>query len=413
MRLARPKRVLVVGWDGADWRVITPLMEQGLMPNLSRLCEQGVMGNLASMEPMLSPMIWTSIATGKRPFKHRVLGFTEPTPDGGAVRPVTTLSRQTRALWNMLTLRGMQSNVVGWWPSHPAEPINGVMVSNHYAQAVARIDKPWPMRPGTVHPERLAEALATLRVHPEELDGGAVGAFVSQLSEIDQGRDHRVEMVGRAIAECASIQSVATALMQREPWDFMGVYFDSIDHFCHGFMAYRPPQTEHVSDEDYAHYKGVVDAGYRFHDMMLGAVLELAGDDTLVMVISDHGFESSELRQRPIPVEPAGPAAHHRMLGMFAAMGPGLKRDERLYGASVLDITPTVLHALGLPVGEDMDGHVLLSMFDEPGEIATISSWDDEEGEDGGHPEGAQQDPLEAREALDQLVALGYIDPLP
>ena len=76
------RKVLLVGWDAADWKVMTPLMEQGRMPNLAGLIERGVMGNLATLQPVLSPMLWTSIATGKRPFKHGILGFTEPTPDG-------------------------------------------------------------------------------------------------------------------------------------------------------------------------------------------------------------------------------------------------------------------------------------------------------------------------------------------
>ena len=66
---------MLVGWDAADWKVIQPLVDAGQMPNLARLLERGVMGNLASLQPMLSPMLWTSIASGKRPYKHGVHGF--------------------------------------------------------------------------------------------------------------------------------------------------------------------------------------------------------------------------------------------------------------------------------------------------------------------------------------------------
>ncbi len=64
------RKVLLVGWDGADWKIIHPLLDAGKMPNLTALIENGVMGNLSSLRPELSPMLWTSIATGKRPYKH-------------------------------------------------------------------------------------------------------------------------------------------------------------------------------------------------------------------------------------------------------------------------------------------------------------------------------------------------------
>ena len=143
-------KVLLIGWDAADWKVITPLMDAGKMPNLERLVSQGVMGNLSTLYPILSPMLWTSIATGKRAYKHCIHGFVEPDPKSGWVRPITNLGRKCKAIWNILNQNGLRSNVVGWWPSHPAEPINGVMVSDYYQKVTAPIDMPWDMRPGTV-----------------------------------------------------------------------------------------------------------------------------------------------------------------------------------------------------------------------------------------------------------------------
>ena len=82
-------RVLLIGWDAADWKMINPLIEQGKMPNLKRLIDNGVSGNLSTLQPVLSPTLWSSIATGKRPYKHGVHGFTEPDPLTGSIRPVT------------------------------------------------------------------------------------------------------------------------------------------------------------------------------------------------------------------------------------------------------------------------------------------------------------------------------------
>lgn len=239
---ASGERVLLIGWDGADWGVIDPLMDDGKMPNLARFVEEGVMGNLATLRPDLSPMLWTSIATGKRPFKHGICGFVEPDPHRGGIRPITNLSRKTKAIWNILSQTGVKCNIVGWWPSHPAEPINGVMVSNHYPRAVGTADKPWPMPWGTVHPERLIRNLAELRWHPQRLDPAHILPFVPRAPEIDPQKDRRLQTIARIYCECLSVQVAALALMHHEPWNFTAVYFDGIDHFCHGFMRYHPPK---------------------------------------------------------------------------------------------------------------------------------------------------------------------------
>ena len=59
------QRVLLIGWDAADWAMIRPLLDAGKMPALAKLIARGVSGNLATIQPMLSPMLWTTIATGK------------------------------------------------------------------------------------------------------------------------------------------------------------------------------------------------------------------------------------------------------------------------------------------------------------------------------------------------------------
>jgi predicted AlkP superfamily phosphohydrolase/phosphomutase len=108
------RKVLLIGWDAADWKVIHPLLDAGKMPNLSRFLEQGVMGNIATLQPALSPTLWTSIATGKRPYKHGILGFSEPDPVTGGIRPITNLSRKTKAIWNILNQEGKNTITVGW-----------------------------------------------------------------------------------------------------------------------------------------------------------------------------------------------------------------------------------------------------------------------------------------------------------
>ena len=404
------RKVVLVGWDGADWKVIHPMLDKGMLPNLERIVNEGVIGNLATLYPELSPMLWTSISTGKRPFKHGIYGFTEPDPHSGGVRPITIVSRRTKAIWNILSQAGKKNIVVGWWPSHPAEPINGVMVSNHYHRAVADKDKPWPVQPGTVHPRRLIRNLAELRYHPQQLDAGHIMPFVPKAADVDQDKDKRLSTLGKIIGETLSIRNASLAIMHHEPWDFAAIYFDAIDHFSHAFMRYHPPREEWVQEKDFELYNEVVTGGYKLHDIILGRILEEAGEDATVILVSDHGFHSDHLRPRSIPMEPAGPAAQHRHYGIFAIKGPGIKKDERIYGASLLDVCPTLLTLFGLPVGEDMDGKVLLNAFEQAPAVTSIPTWDAVEGPAGTHPPDMQMDPVEAQEAVNQLVALGYID---
>jgi predicted AlkP superfamily phosphohydrolase/phosphomutase/tetratricopeptide (TPR) repeat protein len=404
------RKVLLIGWDGADWKVIHPLLDAGKMPNLAALIENGVMGNLSSLRPELSPMLWTSIATGKRPYKHGILGFTEPNPNGVGIRPVSNISRKTKTIWNILNQNDHRPVVIGWWPSHPAEPINGVMVSNHLQRAVAPHGKPWPMVPGTVHPPRLVGPIGKLRVHPQDLHSGLMRLFVPDLADIDQEKDFRIETIAKIIAEATTIKDVALATLQHEPWDFAAVYFDAVDHLSHAFMNYHPPRLSWVSEKEYDRYNKVIESGYILHDHFLGALLQQCYEETTVMLISDHGFHSDHLRPSLIPGEPAGAAAQHRPYGIVVLRGPRTKRDEILFGASLLDICPTILSLFGLPVGEDMDGRPLVNGFQGLGRTTFIPSWDEAPGDDGGHPSDYLLDPYESSAAINRLVELGYID---
>ncbi len=404
------KKVLLIGWDAADWKVIGPLMDAGHMPTLEKLVNGGVMGNIATLDPPLSPTLWTSISTGKRPSKHGIIGFTEPDPSGKGVRPAYITSRKVKAVWNIFNQHDMKSHVIGWWPSHPAEPINGTMVSNLYQRASKPINEPWPMLDGTVHPAEKAELFKKMRIHPSELTAAHILPFIPDANKIDQEKDKRLGMLTKIIADCSTIHSAATYILEHEEWDFLAVYYDAIDHFCHGFMKFHPPQMAMVPDDLFNLYKDVVISGYKFHDMMLERLLQLAGPDVTVMLISDHGFHPDHLRPIELPKEPAAPALEHSPYGIFVLNGPGVKKDERIYGASILDVTPTLLTLYGLPVGADMDGNVLVNAFEEPIIPEKVESWDNIPGNSGQHPADKQEDPYAAAEALEQLIELGYIE---
>jgi len=408
------KRVLVIGWDAADWKVITPLMDAGKMPALQKLVENGVMGNIATLDPPLSPILWTSIATGKWGDKHGILGFVEPDTANGFIRNVNSTSRKTRAIWNILHHEGYKCNVVGWWPSHPTEPINGVMISNFYQRANNKPGTDWKVPRGAVHPMSIVKELAPLRVHPSEITEQHILPFIPDAAKLDLKEDKTavsvITALRKIICDTATIQSTATYLMENTEWDFMAVYYDGIDHFCHGFMKYHPPLMAGMPADVFNMYKHIVNGGYLFHDMMLERLLELAGDDTTVILLSDHGFNTDLSRIKNMPKLAAAPSLEHNPYGVFIMKGPGIKKDERVYGATLLDVTPTLLAALDLPVGNDMDGKVLASIFEQPVTINRIESWDKIEGDFADHPEHIKEDTYESVEALKQLIELGYVE---
>jgi predicted AlkP superfamily phosphohydrolase/phosphomutase/tetratricopeptide (TPR) repeat protein len=405
------KKLLLIGWDGADWEHITPMLEKGLLPNLQAFMEAGTSGNLATLGPVLSPMLWNSVATGKYAYKHGIYGFTEPDRTNGGARPFTSYSRSTKAIWNIFSQLGMKTNVINWWASHPAEPIDGCVVSNLFAGVKPGTDGPI-VPEGVVHPPELAKHLGRFKVFPQELTSEQICAFIPEAARVNQEEDSRVETFAKVFTETLTTHAVATAVMENEPWDVMAIYYTCHDHFCHAFMPFHPPRLPWVPEEDFEIYKDVITGAYRFSDMMLGRLLQLSGPDTTVMICSDHGFESGPLRTIGNPREPAGPAADHRQYGIFLAKGPNIRAGERVYGASLIDIAPTMLASLGIAIGEDMDGRPLLEIFRDAPAVETIPTWDEVEGPnpDGVHGEEKPLDPEEAAELLNQFVALGYID---
>jgi predicted AlkP superfamily phosphohydrolase/phosphomutase/tetratricopeptide (TPR) repeat protein len=410
----KKRKVLLVGWDAADWKLIDKYMADGLMPAIKSVIDRGVRGRIATLDPPLSPMLWTSMATGVRPYKHGVLGFVESDGKGG-VRPISSNGRKVDAFWNMFTKEGLKSNVVAWWPSNPVENINGIMVSNQFHQEkmgkeIVEIDD-WKVPTGAVYPEELAEELKDLRVHPFEIPGNLVMPFVPRAVELDKKKDKRLNIVAKFLAHSTTVHSVATELVDTTDWDITAVYHDALDHFCHGFMKFHPPRMEGLDEEGYDLFKDVVTGAYIWHDMMLGRLLNQIDDDTTVIICSDHGFHSDHLRPKYIPDVPSGPAIEHAPYGIFVAAGPGIKKGESIHGASILDITPTLLTLFDLPVGRDMDGKPLMGIYENPPEVKYIDSWQDDE-RFGGELVMQDEDSNEATNeaALQQLIDLGYIN---
>ena len=402
-------KVLLVGWDAADWRMIRPLLDRGEMPALASLMKRGAWGNLATIRPMLSPMLWTSIATGKRADKHGIYGFVEPKPDATGIRPVSSTSRHCKAIWNIAAQNGLRSCVVNWFASHPAEPVPGSVVSDAYFSLIQPgVGQP-DLPEASVHPQELRGPLSRLMVDPAEIDGATLQAFVPRAAEIDQSRDPRLLHLATLLARAASVQAASRFCLENTDWDLGCVLFGAIDEFGHHFMPFHPPVLPGVDPKDADLYRDVMVGCYRFQDLMLQSMLEAAGPDTTTIVVSDHGFYHDQ--SRPSIRADENPEAWHRPYGIAAMAGPGVRPGQRLHGASLLDVTPTILYLLGLPVGADMDGRPWVELIDTDRPAQQIISWDHVGGKlvSPASSDGLSEASASAL-AMRHLADLGYLD---
>jgi tetratricopeptide (TPR) repeat protein len=261
-----------------------------------------------------------------------------------------------------------------------------------------------------IHPESVINDFKDLRMYSYELTHEHILPFIPRAGQVDQEKNKGLTPAAKIISENVSVHNAATRLLRTSEWDFMAVYYDLIDHFCHAYMKFYPPKLKGINKEQYDIYKEAVIGAYRFQDMMLGRTLELIDDNTTVMVMSDHGYESGNKRLLKLPKVQAAAAMDHRQFGMFVAKGPNIKKNEKIYGLGLIDIAPTILYHYDLPVGRDMDGKVALEIFEKQDKIKFIDSWEALDGDFGEIDRIQQIDSFSDQETIDQLVELGYIE---
>jgi predicted AlkP superfamily phosphohydrolase/phosphomutase/tetratricopeptide (TPR) repeat protein len=403
----RRRRVLLVGWDSADWRIIQPLIDAGKMPVLAGLIERGVSGRLASLEPMISPLLWTSIVTGKRAPAHGIYSFTATDAATGKVESVGSHHRKCHALWNILHHEGYRAVVCNWFASHPAEPVRGLVVSNEFAAARRAGKSSDAELAGSVYPAEHRSALSKLRVEPGDIDESVIRLLVPRAEAIDQTHDLRLARLAVLLAENFTVHAAFTFALQEVDWDFAAVYYEAIDAVAHHFMRYVLPLMPGVRRVDAEIYGGVVEGIYRLHDAMLGRLLALAGDDATLCLVSDHGFHSHDGRPAQLPKIPMAITRWHRRHGILVLHGPDMRRDTLVHGAGLLDIAPTILTLFGIPLGDDMAGRVLTEAFTGEPTVRAIPTWENISG-DFARVDRAQA-PLRDSDFLQRLVELGYL----
>lgn len=411
---APPGRVIVLGLDGVDPDVVDLLIGEGRLPHFAALRRDGAHGRLRSSRPLLSPILWTTIATGKTPDAHRIGHFVAVNQATGEPLPVTSQMRQVKALWNIASDAGRQVAVVGWWATWPAESVSGAVVSDHTCYHFLFEEG---LRGGSVdaagiHPPALAPRVARLVRRPADLTAADLAPYVDvDAAELDRPFDF-ADPLGHfkwALASAESYRAIATDLWKTEPPDLLLAYIEGTDSTSHLFgHLFRAEGLAGELAEQQRRFGRTVEAMYEWADRLVGELVTMMDARTTLVVLSDHGFALGALPDDPSATRDMRRVSErfHRDDGILYLYGRDVRPGAVLEGAGLLDVAPTVLALLGVAPPRDMPGRVLtagLRIADPPRTVATYEGPAPRDGT-------LVADPAVDPAILERLRSLGYLD---
>ena len=356
-----------LGLDGLDWALLDRLAAEGRMPNWKRLVAEGYSARLESFLPVLSPIIWTTLATGVGPDVHRVLDFQEVDPATGQKVPISGRSRAVPAIWNVASASGLKVGVVGWWATHPAEEVKGFFVSDRASPILFEATT----KPGVAFPASLAAGVEQIAAREGAVSDEELTRFVAMpAAEIAAERaggqlSNPLVALARTIAATRVQSRIARELYDRNLPDLTMLYLEGTDVIGHLFASDVPPRMGCVPDAEFARYKGTVDEYYALVDRLIGQWMRRAEEDGATLIVnSDHGFKWGDDRScERGSLNPGTAAFWHRLDGVFAAWGARVARSSERGKASVYDVEPTVAALLGLPVDRKARGAPIRAAF--------------------------------------------------
>jgi predicted AlkP superfamily phosphohydrolase/phosphomutase len=275
-----PPKVVLIGLDGADWNVARPLVEAGRLPVLASLVAQGASGDLRSLEPMISPALWTSVMTGVRPERHGIHDFVFKQAGVDEQPIVNATIRERLALWNILSALDVTVGIVDWYATWPAEAVNGFIVSD-------RIKTTGGAGEGVVF-SSVGALDASLSAAPP------LGPLPA-LERLARAGDPPPEGLGKALKEDLYRAGVARDLYAKHQPDFFAFYLKGIDAVSHFYWKHHEPDGEAfgaIAPEEIERFGAIVTDYYELCDHVLGRFLEVVDRETTVMVLSDHGFHT-------------------------------------------------------------------------------------------------------------------------
>src|SRR5581483_4096458 len=261
-------RVIVIGLDGATWDVLNPLLRDGKMPNLQKLLERSARGVLMSSIPPVTAAAWTCFSTGKNPGKHGLVDFIYFPEHGYRVTIANSTTRTAATIWNLLSERELRVGVVSVPMTYPPEKVNGVMVTDMMTPN-ASVQYTYP-------PELKQELL------------DEVGPFVITPGEGENPSEPSVYLE-KVRTDVKSSADYALYLLKKEPYAFFMYVFGIVDVLQHQFWYLIEAEPKNLNEQDRTLRDKVI-AIFEQVDESVGEMVKQADDNTLIVLMSDHGF---------------------------------------------------------------------------------------------------------------------------
>jgi predicted AlkP superfamily phosphohydrolase/phosphomutase/Flp pilus assembly protein TadD len=412
----KPGRVLVLGLDGMDPRAVDLLMSEGKMPNFAKLRKDGAYGRLISSKPLLSPVVWSTIATGKTPDQHGIGHFVAIDDKTGESLPVTSEMRRVKAVWDILSEKQKKVAVVGWWATWPAPKVNGVVVSDHtcYHFLFPQGETGASDTANLTHPPELLARIKPLIRRPGDVTAQEAAPFI-QVSPAELSRpfdfDDDVSHFKWALATADSYRRIGLDVWAKDRPDVLMAYTEGTDSVAHLFgHLFRAPALSGELALQQKRFGQAVEQMYLYADRLVGEYMAAMDDRTTLVVVSDHGFELGATQDDPSKTRDMRRVSEqfHRLEGIAYLYGYRVKR-ARLEEPKILDVAPTLLALSGVPPAQDMPGRVLTEALDLPVPGPAVASY-----ETGAARVGtAAVDSRANAEIVERLKSLGYIGDSP
>jgi predicted AlkP superfamily phosphohydrolase/phosphomutase len=367
--ISKKNKIIFIGVDGATFDIIKPLIKKGKLPHFKQIMENGCWGELSTSSPTWTPIIWTSIATGKIPVKHGIYSFAKSYLRGmnhpinfqmipqfvgtnkmfillDMIRllhttPYSSGDRKVPALWNIFSKAGLKVGIIQYPVTWPAEEVNGFLISDRFNYS--SLDRIY-------YPSELQNLINSTQAKYQSKN-------YDLLEKYPGIRDY---FISDKITE-----ELAIKLLNNIDVDLFIVYFNGTDKVGHFYWKYYQPNSMAYkpSDRDIALYKDLIPDYYQYIDKAIGRIIDQKGNHTII-IASDHGMEAQpKLFTGSYMTIPSG---NHmlRQPGILLIRGPSIKRGVELKQINILDLAPTILALAGLPVARDMDGRIISKAFD-------------------------------------------------
>jgi len=384
------RRIVLIGIDGMGPDQLADGISRGTLPAFAHALRRGAHGPLATLRPTEGPPIWTSLLTGRFPRDHGIKSFTtyrlagspevfELLPKGALVgaleriglvtrSPVTAASRKRRALWEILNAFGIQTGTVRVWGTHPPQSVQGFVLSPYFH--LLRHD---PARAGeALYPPDLLREVTARGVEAEDVERTMLPQFVDLQAQLpEDAATWRRELVDRALVPDITYERAGTVLRQAYDPPFFVICYQGLDVVGHAFTRFaRPERFGDVTSIEVRRYGAVVDRYAAYLGDRVGEAAAALRPGEVLLVISGYGMEPVRLWQRALSGltgERPVPSGTHAGApdGFLLAVGDGIKAGALVSNGSVLDVTPTILYLMGLPVARDMEGRVLTEIVEE------------------------------------------------